>query len=110
MTICKGSFAFSSCVALLAFSRLAVGALEYKLSSPQIAPGEHASVEVRLKVRPQPGGAEPEQPTIQDDLLTQSQDFQILEREFRRDGDEWVWHYEITAYKPGQVRLPPVEI
>lgn len=111
MITSKDSYVSLGCVALLAFSASVAHALSYRLSSPKVQAGEHAILEVRLPVPPeQVNSEELEPPQVNDDLLTQAQGFQVLERDFRRDGNEWVWRYEITAYQPGKVTIPPIEI
>lgn len=110
MSTCKSSFVFLSCVALLGFEHGVALALEYKLSAKSIKPGERATLEVRLPVRPEERGKEAEPPFINDDLLTQAPQVILLERDFYREEDEWVWHYEVTGYRPGRIAIPPVEI
>ncbi len=94
---------------LLGFSRIG-SALNYTLSTRTLRPGERVKVEVRLKTE-QPAGEDGlEPPEMKDDLLTQSKQLVLLDRDIRREGNEWVWHYEISAYSPGNVTIPPIEI
>lgn len=109
MITSKGWFATLSGAVLLT-SSATLSALEYKLTPKAVPPGERASLEVRLPIPEALRHSDAEPPLIQDDLLTQTRAFMILERDFRREGDEWVWHYEITAYKPGEITVPPAEI
>ncbi len=72
-------------------------------------PGERAVVKVRLDANLFPEDTE-ELPLINDKLLVENQKYQVLDQSLEKEGDFWVWRYEITAYQVGSITLPPVEV
>jgi len=44
---------------------------------------------------------------VNDDFLTQSKTFQILDTTYRRTKEGLVWGYELTAHRTGVVKLLP---
>jgi len=118
----KGSFTFSVAVALLACSA-GLGAagpappeteFSFKLDPASVEPGQRAVLEIRLPFSVL--GVEDwddesdSTPEAKDDLLTASRGFEVLERDYRRDGNTFVWRYQIAAYRAGSYLVPPVEI
>lgn len=111
MIISKDWSAFLGGVALLACSACDASELSYRLSATKVQAGEHAVVEVRLPIPTSKLNLEEiPTPEVNDDLVTQSKTFQVIERDFKRENTDWVWRYEITAYQPGMITIPPIEI
>lgn len=99
---------------ILIFAALAaaddVGPLRFQVTPTTIQPGEHASLEIRLQLVPEEKGVESDLPVVQDDLLSNQPRMQIIERDFKKTDDEWIWRYDVTSYELGELTIPPVEI
>ncbi len=53
---------------------------------------------------------ESELPVLNDDLIMDSKNILVLERDFTREKDTLIWRFDITSYKKGKAIVPPVEI
>jgi hypothetical protein len=110
-------FIFSGSVALLAFKAVAgqPGQLSFRISPTEVQPGERVFVEIRLP-KAFPKGAEHGEisedlePAINDSYLVSSKNYQLLNKDFKKEKEDFVWTYEMTAYTPGQIAISPVEI
>jgi len=85
-------------------------ALRYQVTPEKIQPGEHATLEVKLRLAPGEAGADVPLPEVKDELWSSVPGLQIIERDFRKTDDDWIWRYEVTTYELGKLRLPPLEI
>lgn len=87
--------------------------LKYRVVKPTIQPGERTTLEIEIKTQTlEQAGWDEESgpPTVNDDFLTQSKAFQVLDTTYRRTKDSLIWGYELTSHRTGVVTLPPVEI
>lgn len=85
-------------------------ALRYQVTPEKIQPGEHATLEVKLRLAPGESGQDVPLPEVKDELWNNVPGLQIIERDFRKTDDDWIWRYEVTTYELGKLRLPPLEI
>lgn len=53
---------------------------------------------------------ESELPVLNDDLILDSKNLLVLERDFTREKDTLIWRFDLTSYHKGKVIVPPVEI
>lgn len=107
MITCKGwciTFAFAAALACNADS---AAKIELQLSAKQITPGERAKLEVRFQAD---GDFKNSTPQISDALLTNHPNLKILGQSERAENGAYIWTYEITAYAPGELRIPPLEV
>ncbi len=89
------------------------GGLQFRLVKPIIQPGERTTLEIEMPLATLEAAGwndESGPPTVNDDFLTQSKAFQILDTTYRRTNHSLIWGYELTAHSTGAVTLPPVEI
>jgi hypothetical protein len=89
--------------------------LSATLTNSSIQVGEKATLELRLHAEKETPVAASEgdptaEPAIHDDLLTQSPRFKVLGKDFKREGNDLVWHYDITSYQTGKLSVPPIAI
>lgn len=87
--------------------------LAFELKPEKITPGERARLTVALplaSVGLADVDEETELPTLRDDLLLETEELQVLERDFRRERDHLVWTFDVTAHKDGKYNLPPLEV
>ncbi len=105
---------FLGVAAPLAYSLAAGGMFTYRLDPPTIQPGQRATLEVRLPLsllgEKDWNDDEAETPQLRDDLLVDAKSLLLLGREVKREGDAFVWRYEVSAYLPGKYTVPPVEV
>lgn len=106
MTICNVQFISFVVAGLLALEAGATSpSLEFELSPSQIEPGARARLTLTLN------GTRPDtRARINDELLTESKDLTILERSFKLEDDRQIWVIDLTAYKNGSLRVPPLEV
>jgi len=117
MTIFRDWYIFLGAVGLLASSGLCFGdyAFEYSLSPQTIRPGERARLRLQLSkiqdttpVTQQPHSVE--SAIVRDELFSDSKKFTLLETNRHDDTNISVWTYDLTAYLPGKIPLPPIEV
>ena len=104
----SNAFSYSFAIAgLLTFSTISL-ALKYEIAPKSIHPGQRATVKLRLSASL--FHEDDDLPLINDKWLVENAKFQVLEQRLEKEGDDWVWRYDITAYKGGKITIPPVEI
>lgn len=87
--------------------------LVFQLDPQKITPGQRARLTVALplaSVGLADVDEETQLPTLRDDLLLETDDIQVLERDFRRERDNLIWTFDVTAHKDGKYNLPPLEV
>lgn len=105
MTILNVSYFSFVIAALLAFEARGADGFTYRLTPAEIRPGERTVLEIRLAVK------DPEQaPVVYDQLVTQSTEIHVLEKESKDENGQFVFRLELTTHKPGTFRLAPIEI
>ncbi|MBY0369761.1 BatD family protein [bacterium] len=112
MTTLKAWCIFSISVGLVASSPLWAD-LEFSVEPAVVVPGERARLVVRLPesdLQFPVGASEEHVPEAQDETLTQIQDLQLLDQDYRKVKSEFVWTYALTSYVPGIYTLPPIAI
>ena len=77
----------------------------YEISPARIRPGEHATLTIKVRA-----AEKAFVPKIQDDLLLGSKQIHILKKDEKPEGRFQAWQYQMTAYRPGYLLLPPLEI
>jgi len=99
--------------AVLGVSAASWADLQFSVEPALIQPGERAKLVLRL---PQadlqlPANATEEMvPEAQDESLTAIPDLELLDQDYRKVRDEYIWTYAFTSYKPGLYTLPPVAV
>ncbi len=111
MTIFKDWSISFVAAALLVFSfqTSADERLQFQLTPDSIEPGQRTTLRITLRVDPY-AGEEPAGLELQDSLLTQGKDWAILSSKRILEKDKVEWVYELSAYRPGEHRLPPIEV
>jgi hypothetical protein len=112
MTTYKDLSTFSVGVVLLASSFFSEGisaaSLDLTVQPASIQPGERALLEIRLKGEDAPTTADKLE--LFDDLLTQNKNILVLDRSEGFEEGGLVIRYQLTAYKPGTLSLPPIQL
>jgi len=85
-------------------------AFRFQVTPEKIQPGEHAVLEIRLRLAPGEASPEAELPVVRDELLANMPGLQIIDRDFRKTDDEWIWRFDLTTYALGTLRIPPLEV
>lgn len=81
----------------------------FQLDPPEVRPGEPAILTLTLK-NPVSQITEDVPPVINDDLLNDSKNIKVLERELLQENNTVRIRYKITAYDSGQYNIPPIEL
>ncbi len=49
-------------------------------------------------------------PEAQDQWLIQTRQLELLDQDYRKEKNRYVWRYQFTAYNPGVIQIPPVSV
>jgi len=111
MITCKDWLTFLSAAVLLVSNASTLFAAEFKysLEPRRIEPGQRATLQLTLDATGLPL-SDSIQPTVKEDLILAMKDVKVLERDAFRDENKYRWRFEITGYKLGKFRIPPVEV
>lgn len=88
-------------------------ALRFRLVRESIQPGERTTLEIELPLPLLEAAGWKEEngpPAVNDDLITQSKSFQVLDTTYRRTKQSLIWGYDLTSHRTGKTTIPPVEI
>ncbi len=83
--------------------------LQFQLTPASIEPGQRTTLRVTLRLDPYTG-SEPEGLEIHDSLLTEGKDWAILSSKRILEKNQAEWIYELSAYRSGPHRIPPIEV
>ena len=96
----------------IAVSLAAHADFTYSLEPSAIQPGQRATLVLRLPESDLLAGSTSEDvfPEAQDDALIKSNQWELLEQDYRKERGEYVWKYSLTAYATGEFSIPPIAV
>jgi hypothetical protein len=94
--------------------RVASADFSFSLEPPTIAPGQRATLTLRLPesdlIRPEKMLDEDIVPEAQDEWLVKTNGLELLDQDYRKEKGTFIWRYEFTSYAVGTISIPPISV